>query len=202
MKFYYFPVAPNPTRVRVFIREKGIKLDEVLVNLREGEQNSAEHLARNPRGALPVLELDDGTCISESIAICRYFEVLYPDNALMGSDPLEQAQIEMWQRRCEIYFMNLVGMGFQHTSGFFADRMTPVKEWGEICIGGAKKFMLMLEKHLENSEYIAGDKFSVADITALITVDFARVIQVRRDDDMKNLNRWYDQVSARPSAKA
>ena len=98
--------------------------------------------------------------------------------------------------------MNLVGMGFQHTTGFFADRMTPVKEWGEICVGGAKKFMYMLEKHLASSEYIAGDKFSIADITALITVDFARVIQVRRDDDMKNLNRWYDMVAARPSAKA
>lgn len=204
MKIYEEKIAPNARRVRVFLAEKGdIEMPEfVQVDLKEKENLTPEFRGMNPLAKIPVLALDDGTFISESVAICRYFEALYPDKPLMGTTALEQAKIEMWQRRCEIYFMNMVGMGFQHTSGFFADRMTPVKEWGEICVKHAGKFMHLLDHHLGESEYVAGNSYSIADITALITVDFARVIKLRRDDSMNNLNRWYEQVSSRPSAQA
>jgi len=108
----------------------------------------------------------------------------------------------MWQRRCEIYFMNMVGMGFQHTSGFFSDRMKPVQEWGEECVKYAHKFLGLLEQHLQDNDYIAGDEFSVADITAFVTVDFARVIRMKLLDEHVNLKAWYGRISARESAKA
>lgn len=204
MVIYEQKIAPNARRVRMFLAEKGLldTVELVELDLQKGENRTSDFRDKNMLAKIPVLELDDGTYISESVAICRYFEALHPENPLMGSTPLAQAEIEMWQRRCEIYFMNLVGMAFQHTSGFFADRMTPIKEWGDECAKGASKFMHMLDKHLANSEFVAGDSFSIADITALTTVDFARVIKLRRGDDQVNLNRWYDMVSARPSAKA
>lgn len=204
MKIYEERIAPNARRVRIFLAEKGC-LDEVewvQLDLKAGENISPEFRQKNPLAKIPVLELDDGTCLSESVAICRYFEALYPANALMGQSPLEQAQIEMWQRRCEIYFMNLVGMGFQHTTGFFADRMTPVKEWGEICVKGAGGFLRLLEARLGESEFVAGDSYSIADITALVTVDFAKVIKLRPDEGMTNIQRWYAQLNERPSTKA
>ena len=204
MKIYEQKIAPNARRVRVFLAEKGLfdQVEFVELDLQKGENRTAEFRDKNMLAKIPVLELDDGTHISESVAICRYFEALHPENPLMGSTPLEQAEIEMWQRRCEIYFMNLVGMAFQHTSGFFADRMTPIKEWGEECYKGASKFMHMLDKQLADSEFVAGDNYSIADITAMCTVDFARVVQLRRGEEQVNLNRWYEAVSSRASAKA
>ncbi|TNC79819.1 MAG: glutathione S-transferase [Oleiphilus sp.] len=204
MKIYEERIAPNARRVRMFMAEKGC-LDDVewvQLDLKSGENITPEFKRKNPLAKVPVLELDDGTCVSESVAICRYFEALHPESSLMGEEPLEQAQIEMWQRRCEIYFMNLVGMGFQHTSGYFADRMTPVKEWGEICVKSAAKFLKLLEARLAESEFVAGEKFSIADITALVTIDFAKVIRLRLDDSMPNINRWYAQMNERPSAQA
>ncbi|KZY72482.1 glutathione S-transferase [Oleiphilus sp. HI0071] len=204
MKIYEQKIAPNARRVRLFLAEKGLldSVEFVELDLQKGENRNADFRDKNMFAKIPVLELNDGTCISESVAICRYFEALNPTPSLFGVEALEQAQIEMWQRRCEMYFLNMVGLAFQHTSGYFADRMTPNKEWGEDCFKNASKFMHMLDKHLANSEFIAGDTFSIADITALITVDFARVIKLRRGEDQHNLNRWYDLVSARPSAKA
>lgn len=203
MKIYENKIAPNARRVRMFLAEKGVldQIEFVELDLQGGDNMTEEFRAKNPLAKIPVLELDDGQYISESIAICRYFEALNPEPSLMGKTPLEQAQIEMWQRRCELYFLNSVGMGFQHITGFFADRMVPVREWGEQCVGFAQKFFGLLNAHLEHSTYVAGEEFSVADITALITIDFARVIKLRREEDMTHLNRWYDLVSARPSAK-
>jgi len=204
MKIYEEAIAPNARRVRMFLAEKQVldQIEFVQLDLQAGDNIKAEFRQKNPLAKIPVLEFDDGSYLSESVAICRYFEALNPENPLMGKTPLEQATIEMWQRRCEIYFMNLVGMGFQHTSGFFADRMTPVKEWGEICVKGASKFLKLLDAQLANSRYVAGDEFSIADITAFVTVDFARVIKLRPSEDMSNLLRWYDEVKARPSSKA
>jgi glutathione S-transferase len=204
MKLYEERIAPNARRVRMFLAEKNMlgQIELVQVCLSEGENLSAEFKAKNPFAKIPVLELDDGTTISESVAICRYFEALQPEIPLMGTTPAEQAIVEMWQRRCELYFLNMAGMAFQHTSGYFADRMTPIKEWGEVCLKSAAKFMKLLDTHLENSAFVAGEQFSIADITALCTVDFARVVKLRRDDSLPNLNRWYDAVSARPSAQA
>jgi len=204
MKIYEERIAPNARRVRMFLAEKEVidNIEFVQVDLKAGENISKEFREKNPLAKIPVLELDNGDYLSESVAICRYFEAVHPQHPMMGVSPIEQATIEMWQRRCEIYFMNLVGMGFQHTSGYFADRMTPVKQWGEECIKNAIKFMKLLDRHLEHNQYVAGDQFSIADITAFVTIDFAKVIQVRRDDSLVHLNRWYDVVNARPSARA
>lgn len=203
MRLYEEKIAPNARRVRMFLAEKGIKnIEFVELNTQKGDNLTPEFRQKNPLAKVPVLELDDGTVISESVAICRYFEALESTNLLMGETPLQQAQIEMWQRRCEIYFMNMVGMGFQHTSGYFSDRMKPISEWGEECVKYAAGFMKMLDQHLANHEYVAGDAFSIADITAFVTVDFARVVKLRPSEDMLHLKRWYGQINKRPSAAA
>ncbi len=203
MKIYEEKTAPNARRVHMFLAEKGIAdIEYVHVGLKAGDNISKDFRKKNPLGKIPVLELESGEYISESIAICRYFEALNPSLPLMGTTPLEQAKIEMWQRRCEISFMNLVGMGFQHTTGYFSDRMTPVKEWGNECIKGAVQFMGLLNEHLENHEYIAGDTFSVADITAFVAIDFARVVKIRINDEHQHLLRWYKNIKHRPSAQA
>ncbi len=203
LKIYEEKVAPNARRVRIFLAEKGIQdIEFVELNTKGGDNLTQEFREKNPLAKIPVLEFEDGTYLSESVAICRYFEALNPENPLMGQSPLEQAQVEMWQRRCEIYFMNMVGMGFQHTTGYFSDRMKPIKEWGEECVKYASGFMKMLDKHLAHSEFVAGDAFSIADITAFVTVDFAKVIKLRPSEDLVNLKRWYDAVNARPSARA
>ena len=201
MKLYESKTAPNARRVRMFLAEKGVldQIECVELDLQGGDNISVEFRQKNPLAKIPVLEFDDGTYLSESIAICRYFEALYPQNPLMGTTPIEQANIEMWQRRCEIYFMNIVGMGFQHTTGFFADRMKPIKEWGEVCVSGAAKFFKLLDAQLAHNQYIAGDSFSVADITALVSIDFARVIKLRMPEEMSHLKRWYEQMQQRPS---
>ncbi|KZZ76853.1 glutathione S-transferase, partial [Oleiphilus sp. HI0133] len=153
MKIYEQKIAPNARRVRLFLAEKGLldSVEFVELDLQKGENRNADFRDKNMFAKIPVLELNDGTCISESVAICRYFEALNPTPSLFGVEALEQAQIEMWQRRCEMYFLNMVGLAFQHTSGYFADRMTPNKEWGEDCFKNASKFMHMLDKHLANS---------------------------------------------------
>jgi glutathione S-transferase len=158
--------------------------------------------AKNPIGKIPVLELDDGTCIGESDAICLYFEALQPDPPLMGVTPLEKGVIAMWQRQIEMCLFNQVGMCFQHTTGYFKDRMTPVPEFGKVSGINANKYLSVLDKRLAENEFMAGDKFSIADITALCAIDFGRVVDLRIGEDQVNLQRWYDQINSRPSIKA
>lgn len=204
MIIYEEKIAPNARRVRMFLAEKDMldHVEFIQLDLRAGDNISSDFRFKNPIAKIPVLQFEDGSYLSESIAICRYFEALNPKHPLMGQSPLEQATIEMWQRRCEIYFMNMVGMGFQHTSGFFSDRMNPVKEWGEECVKYAKEFFDLLESHLGENDYIAGDAFSVADITAFVTVDFARVIRLKLTDEQVNLKAWYARINDRDSARA
>lgn len=202
MKIYETHTAPTPRRVRIFLAEKNIPMDYVQLDLQKGENCSPEMREKNPIGKVPVLELDDGTCISESVAICRYFEELQPEPPLMGSTPLEKAQIEMWQRQVEQSLFMAIGMCFQHTTGYFKDRMTPVKEFGVVSGKGAAKYLNLLDKRLGETPYIAGEHFSVADITALCAIDFGRVVYVRINEQHENLRRWYNEVSSRPSAKA
>ena len=171
------------------------------MDLQKGDNLTNEFKLKNPFAKVPVLELDDGQCISETVAICRYFEESTPGTPLMGETPIEKANIEMWQRRSEIYFMNLIGMGFQHCSGYFADRMTPVPEWGQECVKEAAKFMPILNDHLAKNEFIGGEEFSIADITAFVSIDFARVIKLRMGEEFTHLKRWYDLVNSRASAR-
>lgn len=202
MRIYEASTAPNPRRVRVFLAEKGIDMEYVQLDIVSGENLSTEMRNKNATTKIPFLELDDGTCIGETIAICRYFEETHPEPALMGTTPLEKAHIEMWQRRAELNFMNMVGMCFQHTTGYFKDRMTPVKEWGIEAGKNAAAFLDLAEQQLASNTYLAGDTFSVADITLLCALDFARVIKLKPNDQHKNIRRWYELVASRPSAKA
>ena len=203
MKIYETRQAPNPRRVRIFLAEKGIEnVEYVQLDLQAGDNLSKEFRQKNSWGKVPVLELDDGKCISETVAICRYFEELYPDNPLMGQGALESAEIEMWNRRMELGVLFPVAMGFRHTTGYFSDREEVNKAWGETNVGYSKKQFQFLNKHLENNKYIAGDGYSIADITALCSVDFAKVIGLRVTEELPHLQRWHDDMKARPSYKA
>ncbi len=202
MKIYETKTAPNPRRVRMFLAEKGIDVDYVQVDIQKGENLSPQMWAKNPLGKIPILELDDGTCIAETDAICTYFEAIQPEPPLMGTTPIEKATISMWQRQVEFAFMMQVGMCFQHTTGYFKDRMTPVPEFGKEAGINAAKYLNILERRLGEKEFIAGNAFSIADITALCAMDFARVVKIRMTEEHVNLARWYEAVSNRASAKA
>lgn len=203
MNLYETKTAPNPRRVRMFLAEKGITdVEYIQLDLVAGDNLSEEMRAKNPTTKVPFLELDDGTCIGETLAICRYFEEIQPEPPLMGRTPLEKAQVEMWQRRVEFYFMLQIGMCFQHSTGYFKDRMTPVPEWGAEAGKNAATYMKELNEHLATSRYMVGDYFSVADINLICALDFARVIKLRPSEEYTHLLRWYDEVSSRPSAKA
>ncbi len=198
MKLYESP-SPNARRVTAFMAEKGIEIERVPVDIRGGENISDEYLKKNPGGRVPMLELDDGTYLSESVAICRYLEGLHPEPNLMGKDALEQAIIEMWSRRVELNFMANVAGAFRNITGFFKDRETCVKEWGEVCAEVAPRMLTMFDDQLADNEYVAGDRFTNADITLCIAIDFARMVQVVPIPELANIERWHAQVSTRPS---
>ena len=202
MKIYETRTAPNPRRVRMFLAEKGVDMEYVQLDLQKGENLTAEMRAKNPLGKVPILELDDGTCIAESDAICTYFENTVPEPTLMGTDAKSKAIISMWQRQVEMALLLQVGMCFQHSTGYFKDRMVPVAEYGKQAGINAAKYLNILERRLELNTYIAGEDFSIADITALCAIDFARVVDIRLSDKHTNIRRWYDLVNQRPSAKA
>jgi glutathione S-transferase len=203
MKLYDGGRAPNPRRVRVFLAEKGIAVPLVPVDMGAMGHKGAEITGRNPLQRLPVLELDDGTILTESIAICRYFEALHPEPVLFGKGALEMAQIEMWQRRMELNLLASVAAVFRHLHPAMLEWEVPqVKEWGEANRPKALDFLAILDKELAGREYAAGDKYSVADITGLIAVDFMKPAKLLMPEEMKNVRRWHAALSARPSASA
>jgi len=203
MKLYDGGRAPNPRRVRVFLAEKGIEVPLVPVDMGAMGHKSEELTRRNPLQRLPVLELDDGTIITESVAICRYFEELHPEPALFGKGALGKALVEMWQRRVELHFYAAVAHAFRHIHPAMKEWEVPqVPEWGEVNKPKAVEFMLLLDKELADREFIAGDDYSIADITTLITVDFMKPARIEMPQDLAHLMRWYHTVAGRPSAKA
>jgi glutathione S-transferase len=202
MKLYDGAAAPNPRRVRIFLAEKGIEVPTVQVDIGRAENRRPEFLAKNPMGGLPVLELDDGTYVAESVAICRYFEGVQPEPALMGVDARDCALVEMWNRRME-YEVALPAMqSFRNTHDFFKGRIPQVPEYGAVCKAAAEHRLAWLDGELASREFIAGDRYTIADITALVGIDFGRVTKIRILPEQKNLQRWYDAVASRPSAKA
>ncbi|WP_152205427.1 glutathione S-transferase family protein [Marinobacter changyiensis] len=203
MKIYETKTAPNPRRVRMFMEEKGLldKAEFVQIDLLKGENLTPEYAARNPMKKVPVMELDDGTCIAETMAICRYFEESYPERPLLGTSPLQKAQIEQWLRWIEYYFFMPTGMCFQHSTGYFKDRMNPIKEWGEECRVTVEKFFHFLDKELANRDYICGDEFTAADINAFTAIEFNKVNNIRIKPEQTNLQAWYERIKARPSAR-
>ncbi len=202
MKLYDYKMAPNPRRVRIFLSEKGIKVPYEQVDLAKAENRSPEFLKINPMGGVPVLEMDDGTLLAESVAICRYFEETHPQPPLMGVDARDKAIVEMWHRRIELgLFANVTGC-FRNTSDFFKGRVPQVPQYGEVCHQAAEKMYGFLDGVLADRKFIAGERYSIADIMALVAIDFARLIKLRIAPEQKNLARWYDAASSRPSAQA
>lgn len=197
----YDAAAPNPRRVRMFIHEAGIDLDVCPIDL-GGEQRSAEFLTKNPLGMLPVLELEDGTCLSESFAIIDFLDRTYPGSGLLGTAAADRATVVMWDRRMEWELMRYVGDYYQHSSAFFRDRFPQIPEYGESCAEKARKTLHWLESELEERPFIAGESFSVADITALAAVDLGQPSVFSLGDELPNLSRWHRDVASRPSAQA
>lgn len=203
MKLFDGGRAPNPRRVRVFLAEKGIDVPLVPVDMGALEHKSAEVTSRNPLQRLPVLELDDGTILTESVAICRYFEELRPKPPLFGAGALGKALVEMWQRRMELNFMFAVQQAFRHIHPAMKDWEVPqIPEWGEANKPKALDFLAFLDDELAAREFIAGDAYSIADITGMIAVDFMKPARIQLPENLVNVRRWYDAVSSRPSAKA
>ena len=202
MKIYDTTIAPNPRRVRIFLAEKGISIPYEQVDLAKAENRQPPFLAKNPLGGVPVLELDDGTLIAESVAICRYFEEIHPEPRLMGIDAKDEAIVEMWNRRMELGVLAMTAASFRNTSDFFKGRIPQVKEYGEVARNAAVKALEWLDKELADREFIAGPRYTIADITALIGIDFGRTTAIKIQENQKNLARWHQAVSSRPSAKA
>lgn len=200
VKLYDGGRAPNPRRVRVFLAEKGISIPMVPVDMGNLDHKSEEITKRNPLQRLPVLELGDGRVLTESIAICRYFEALRPEPSLFGREAFEQAWIEMWQRRIEMHYLNTVAQAFRHVHPAMKEWEVPqIAEWGEANKPKALEFMAFLDKELEDREFIAGDSISVADITAVIATDFCKPARITVPEELANLGRWYGMMKARPS---
>ncbi len=209
MKLYDHKLAPNTRRVRVFLAEKGIEVPMQPVDLKEREQQGNAFVAMNPFATVPVLELDDGSHLCESVAICRYFEALHPDPPLMGTDPADIATVEMWQRRVEMNGMMAAGDAFRNSSPAFEGRavagLTQYPQIAELAERGrarVTRFYEMLDDVLADREFIAGDRYTIADITGLITVDFGGWSKITPDPSLKNVHTWYERVSSRPSADA
>jgi glutathione S-transferase len=202
MKIYDSQTAPNPRRERIFLAEKGVSVPYEEVDIGKAVNRSDEFRRKNPMGTLPVLELDDGTFIAESVAICRYFEATHPEPPLMGTDARDQAIVEMWQRRMELEVFVPITQVFRNLHPFFAGRIPQVAEYGEVCRKAAEARLAWLDTVLADREFIAGPRYTIADITALCGIDFGRVSKIRIAPEHTNLNRWHAEVSGRPSAKA
>jgi glutathione S-transferase len=194
--------APNPRRVRMFLAEKGLSIPLVHVPMRQGAHKSAEFVAKNSLGQVPVLELDDGSTLSESIAICRYLEELHPTPTLFGENAWQRAQVEMWSRRIEFGLMSRIGAVWVNTHRFTAHLGTQYKDYGEASRERALKSMHWLNDELEGREFIAIGRYSMADIVALTTLDFGTFIGIKMPEQLANLHAWHARVSARPSAAA
>ncbi|MGH6978782.1 MAG: glutathione S-transferase family protein [Brevundimonas sp.] len=202
MKLYTSYRAPNPRRVRWVMAEKGIENVEIVeIDIMSGEHRTPEYRAKVGVPHVPALELDDGTCISESIAIGRYLEALHPEPNLFGRDPQEQAIIEMWMRRCEIYLANPMMLTVRFSHPALAVLEAPQPQVAEYNRAGAEKFMKTLDRRLADREFIA-DRFTIADIVAVVGLDFGRLIKYRPPAELENLARWLEACRARPAAKA
>lgn len=203
MKLFDGGRAPNPRRVRIFLAEKGIEVPLEPVDMGAMEHRSEAVASRNPLRRLPVLELDDGTVLTESVAICRYFEEVHPAPPLFGSGAVGKAKVEMWQRRMELNFLLAVAQAFRHVHPAMKDWEVPqVPAWGEANKPKAIEFLELLDRELADREFVAGDSYSIADITGLIGVEFMKPARIEFPKGLDHVARWYHTIAARPSAKA
>ena len=203
MKLYDGGRAPNPRRVRIYLAEKGIDVPTEQVDLGALAQKSPAFTAINPLQRVPVLLLDDGTILSESIAICRYFEMLHPEPPLFGVGPKDAAIVEMWQRRVELHLLFPVAHVFRNSHPAMVKMEVPqVPAWAEANKPRVAEFLEIVDKELAGRPFIAGDRYTVADITGLCAVDFMKPAKLAVPDHLTHLKRLHAEVSARPSAKA
>jgi len=203
MKLYDGGRAPNPRRVRIFLAEKGISIPVEQLDLGALQQRTDAYTAINPMQRVPALVLDDGTVIAESIAICRYFEAVQPDPPLFGVGTLQSAHVEMWNRRAELHLLFPVASVFQHLHPAMSRMVDPqVRQWGEANKPQVMQFLAFLDRELKGRAYVAGADYTVADITALVAVDFMRVSKMAVPEGLSNLLRWHKAVSSRQSAAA
>jgi glutathione S-transferase len=195
--------APNPRRVRIYLAEKGITVPMKPLSIIQGDHKAPEFTSKYSPGQLPVLELDDGRMIGESVSICRYFEALHPEPPLFGTGALEIAEIDMWIRRVEMTLMMPIGQIWMHTHPFTARVVKPqYTEFGESNRPRAADAMRRFDQALLGRNFLVGDDFSMADIILLTTLDFAIFIGVPMPEDTPALHDWHSRMSARPSAAA
>jgi len=203
MKIYDTPLAPNPRRVRWFMAEKGITDIEVItLNLMEGQHKTPDYLAKAGLANVPMLEMDDGTCVTESVAICRYLESRYPEPNLFGRTPEEAAVIEMWLRRAEMMVATPLMIGVRHTHPAMGALEQQVPVIGEHNLQGATRALKVLDRRLGESAWLAGERLTIADIVAFIGIDFGRMIKFRLPEELTHVGRWAEAMRARPAAQA
>jgi glutathione S-transferase len=203
MKLYDSRLAPNPRRARIFLAEKGITVPSENIDIATMQHKTPEYTAINPFQRMPALVLDDGSIITESIAICRYFEMLHPQPPLFGIGPKDAAIVEMWNRRAEINFFANVAAVFRHTHPAMKELEVPqVPAWAEANRPRVAWFLELLDRELATREFVAGDLYTVADITTQVAVDFMKPGRLVMPEGLGNVKRWHAAVSARPSARA
>lgn len=201
MKLYDYPTSPNCRKVRVYLAEKGFTVPLQPVNLLAGEQRQPEFLRRNPFGAVPILELDDGAVIPESLAIIEYLEERHPEPPLLGTDPFSRALVRAWERRCELGVGLQATRRFLHSSPFFASRLVQNPQVVEEATHVLRERLALMDIQLRDHEWLA-DAFSLADITLLTSLDFAVGSGFTLDPAWRHLSRWHATMRARPSAAA
>jgi glutathione S-transferase len=202
MKAYVFPVAPNPRKLIVYLREKNLDVPLETVDIVSGKNRTAEFLKKNPLGGLPVLELDDGTCLTESLAIIEYLEELHPTPPMIGTSPLERARIHELERICEFGVLGAIATIFQNTSPFFAQR---VKQTAEAADNGRARLAAVakiVDAKIDSRPFVAGERPTIADCTLFAAMTFAEFAGAAIDPGLKNLARWYEAFKKRPSAAA
>jgi glutathione S-transferase len=203
MLLYHDLRAPNPRRVRIFLAEKGVAYDTIEVSIAAQAHQTAEFRKKNPIALLPVLELADGKVLRESMAICRYLEEMHPEPNLFGGDPWERAQVEQWNRHAELELLYPIAQVFRNTHKFWIGRIKQSPEFADIMREHIGSRFEWLDGELASRPYLAGARFTVADITALCAIDFAKVSDIRIDAaKFPNLAAWHQRVSDRPSSKA
>jgi glutathione S-transferase len=202
MKLYTNRYAPSPRRVRMYAAEKGIPLELVEIDIANGEIAGAAYRAVNPLAEVPTLELDDGTRLTESMAICRYLEELHPTPPLFGGTPAERAEVNRWCDRLLFRMYVPTTHVFRHTHPFWAGRVVQVPQWGELQRAAVLAEYAALDARLADREYVAGDAFSMADVVAFTTLEFGKPSKLRPDESLAHVQRWYAAVKSRPSAAA
>lgn len=202
MKLYDFVGAPNPKKVRVYLAEKGIQVPLESVNIMAGENRKPEFLAKNPAGGLPVLELDDGSHLSESLAIMEYFEESHPNPPMIGTTAIERARTRALERICELGVLARVATIFQNTSPFMAGRLKQVPEAAAQAKGILDGNLAILDARIGKHPFVAGERPSIADCTLFAALTFAEFAQVPIDARFANVHRWYEDFKKRPSANA